>query len=144
LEKFGTSLRCTRLSDVHRTVSGAQAGRAVNSLLSGIAEGTVAKIQRTVRCAPDYPVSQQRPRQRSAARSAGDAWPEPSVTMPHQTVRCAPNKVWCAKWTEGSTVGFAKEGNKLGTVHVRWCTGLSGTPTDRRQELRTKWRSNGS
>jgi hypothetical protein len=144
LEKFGTSLWCTRLSGVHRTVSGAQAGLAANSLLSGIVEGVVAKIQRAVRCAPDCPVSQQRPRQRSAARSAGDAWAEPTVTRPHQTVRCASNKVRCAKWTEGSTVGFAKEGNKSGTVHVRCCTGLSGAPTDRRQELPTKWRSNGS
>jgi hypothetical protein len=40
-------------------------------------------------------------------------------------------------------VGFATEGKKSGTVHVRWCTGLSGAPTDRRQELPTKWRSNG-
>jgi hypothetical protein len=29
----------------------------------------VAKIHRTIQCAPDYPVSQQHPRQRSAARS---------------------------------------------------------------------------
>jgi hypothetical protein len=30
------------------------------------------------------------------------------------------------------------------TIHVRWCTGLSGAPPDRRQELPTKWSSNGS
>jgi hypothetical protein len=42
----------------------------MNSLLSVIAEDTVAKIHRTVRCAPDCLVSQQRPRQRSAARWA--------------------------------------------------------------------------
>jgi hypothetical protein len=41
----------------------------MNSLLSGIAEDAVAKIHRTIMCAPDCPVSQQRPRQRSAARS---------------------------------------------------------------------------
>jgi hypothetical protein len=51
-----TNLRCTGLSGVHRTVSGAQAGSVVNSLLSGIAEGTTAKIHRTFRCAPDCPV----------------------------------------------------------------------------------------
>jgi hypothetical protein len=33
---------------VHRTVSGAQAGSALNSLLSGIGEGAVAKNHRTV------------------------------------------------------------------------------------------------
>jgi hypothetical protein len=56
----------------------------MNSLLSGIAKGTAAKIHRTVRCAPDCPVSQQRPRQRSAALSTGDAWPKPKVTRPHR------------------------------------------------------------
>jgi hypothetical protein len=71
-------------------VSGAQAGTATNSLLSGIAEGTAAIIHRTVRCAPDCPVSQQRPRQWSAARSTGDAWPTPTITRPHRTVSGVP------------------------------------------------------
>jgi hypothetical protein len=44
-----TSLRCTELSGVHQTVSDAQAGSVVNSLLSGITEGAVAKIHWTVR-----------------------------------------------------------------------------------------------
>jgi hypothetical protein len=101
------------------------------------AAGASAKNHRTVRCAPDCPVSHQRPRQRSAARSAGDTWTEPTVTRPHRTVRCA-------KGTKGSTIGFARRGNKSCTIHVRWCTGLSGAPVDRRQELPTKWRSNGS
>jgi hypothetical protein len=94
--------------------------------------------------APDCPVSQQCPRQWSAARSAGDAWLEPTVTRPHQTIRCAPDSIRCAKGTEGSTVGFARKGKKSGTVHVRWCTGVSGAPTNRRQKLPTRWRSNGS
>jgi hypothetical protein len=59
---------------------------ATNSLLSGIAKDAAAKIHRTVRCAPDCPVSQQRSRQRSAARSTSEVWPEPTVTGPHQTV----------------------------------------------------------
>jgi hypothetical protein len=128
---------------VHRTVR-CTGWLEMNSLLSGIAEGTAAKIHRTVRCAPNYPVSQQRTRQRSAARSSGDAWSEPTVTRPHRTVRCAPDCVRCAKGTEGATVGFARKGKRSCTVHVRWCTGLSGASTDRRQELPTKWRSNGS
>jgi hypothetical protein len=41
----------------------------MNSLLSGIVEVAAAKIHRTVWCAPDCPVSQQCPCQRSAARS---------------------------------------------------------------------------
>jgi hypothetical protein len=62
-------------------------------------------------------------------QSTGNAWLEPTVTRPHRTVRCAPDSVWCAKWTEGSMVGFVKEGKKSCTVHVWWCTGLSGAPT---------------
>jgi hypothetical protein len=58
--------------------------------------------------------------------------------------QATPDCVRCAKGTKGSTVGFAREGKKSDTVHVRWCTGLSGAATDRRQELPTKWRSNSS
>jgi hypothetical protein len=83
----------------------------------------MAKIHRTVRCVPDCPVSQQRPRQRSAAWSAGNAWPEPTVTKLHQTV-------WCAQGTKGSTIGFSRKGKKSTTIHVRWCTGLSGGAPD--------------
>jgi hypothetical protein len=60
---------------VHRTLSGAQAGAATNSLLSGIAKDDATKIHWTVRCAPDCPVRQQRPRQRSVARSARNQRP---------------------------------------------------------------------
>jgi hypothetical protein len=42
----------------------------VKRSLSGIGRRRMAKIHRTVRCAPDCPVSQ-----RSAAQSARDAWP---------------------------------------------------------------------
>jgi hypothetical protein len=107
-----TSLRCTGLSGVHRTVSGAQAGLATNSLFSGNRRGRCDKKS------PDCPVSQQCPRQQSTARSTSDAWPKPTVIRPHRTVRCA-------KGTEGSTVGVTREGKKSGTVHARWCTGLS-------------------
>jgi hypothetical protein len=49
-----------------------------------------AKIHRTVRCAPDYPVSQRCPRQRSASQLVGDAWPAPTVSWSHRTVSGAP------------------------------------------------------
>jgi hypothetical protein len=42
------SLRCTRLSGVHRTVSDAHAGSKTNSLLLGIVEGAAAKTHRSV------------------------------------------------------------------------------------------------
>jgi hypothetical protein len=51
------SVRCARLALVKRP-------------LSGIRRRRTTKIHRTVRCAPDCPVSQ-----RSAAQSARDAWP---------------------------------------------------------------------
>ena len=62
---------------VHRTVSGgapdsvrcARLPRPKRPL-SGFSPATSAKIHRTVRCAPDCPVSQ-----RSVARSARDTWP---------------------------------------------------------------------
>jgi hypothetical protein len=78
-------------------------------------EGAAAKIHRTVRYAPDCPVSQRRPRQRSAARSTGDTWTKPMVTWSHWTVPCAPDSVRCAKGTEGSTVGFARKRKRSGT-----------------------------
>jgi hypothetical protein len=42
---------------VHRTVSGAQAGPATNSALSGKSEGAATIIHRAVRCSPDCPSS---------------------------------------------------------------------------------------
>jgi hypothetical protein len=59
---------------VHRTVSGAQAGLAANSLLSGIGEGTMAKNHRIVRwCTglsgePTVPVANGRQRDQRATR----------------------------------------------------------------------------
>jgi hypothetical protein len=78
--------------------------------------------------ASDCPVSQQRPRQRSAARSAGDAWPEPTVTRPHRTVSGAPRGPKAQR-----SASPEKERNR--TLF------MSGAPTNRRQELPTKWRS---
>jgi hypothetical protein len=51
------------------------------------AEGAMAKIHQTIRCAPDCPVSQWRLHQRSAVQSAGDVWPEPTLSCSHRTVR---------------------------------------------------------
>ena len=81
---------------VHRTVSGgapdsvrcARLARA-KWPLSGIHRRRTAKIHRTVRCAPDCPVSQ-----RSAGPTVGRAIgarhvAEPTVGREHRTVRCA-------------------------------------------------------
>ena len=56
------SVRCARLP-------------RANWPLSGIDWRRTTKIHRTIRCAPDCSVSQRRPGQRSAARSARDTWP---------------------------------------------------------------------
>jgi hypothetical protein len=57
-------------------------------------------------------VVQQPPTQRSAAQSAGDAWPAPTVGRGHQTVRCAPDSVRCANWLGTATVICARKGNR--------------------------------
>jgi hypothetical protein len=72
-----------------------------------------------------------------STQSTCDAWPKPTVTRPHRTVRCA-------KGILATTVSFAKEGRKSALYTVRWGIGLSGAPMDRRQLLPTKWSSNGS
>jgi hypothetical protein len=68
---------------------------------------------------PDCSVNQRPPAQRSAAKSAGDAWPAPTVGRGHWTVRCAN----CQKF---ATVGCARNGKKSRTGHEQWMSG--GTP----------------
>jgi hypothetical protein len=61
---------------------------------------------------PDCPVSQRPPAQRSAAKSAGSAWPAPMVGKVHRTVRCAPDSVRCANGYHSATVGCAILGRR--------------------------------
>jgi hypothetical protein len=125
------TVRCARLALVKR-------------LLSGLRRRRTAKIHWTVRCAPDCPVSQQ-----SAGPTVGRVIRarrvvEPTVRRGHRTVRCAPDNVRCANCSGFPTVGFAKEVKKSAPDSVRWCTGLSGAPGDRRQELPSWNALNGS
>jgi hypothetical protein len=69
---------------------------------------------------------------------------EPTARRGHWTVQCAPDSVRCANDSKSPTVGFAKEGKKSAPDSVRWCTGLSGAPGDRRQELPSWNALNGS
>ena len=117
------SVRCARLARANWPLSG---------------------IHRTVRCAPDCPVSQ-----RSAGLTVGRAIcaghvAEPTARWRHRTVRCAPDSVRCANGSKTATVDCAELGKKSETVSVRWCTGLSGAPPDRRQDLPSWIASNGS
>jgi hypothetical protein len=82
-----------------------------------------AIIHRTVRWrtgpsggAPDRPVSQRPPAQRSAAKSAGDAWPAPTVGRGHRTVRCA-------NQPEDPTVGCARNGRRSTLDMLQWLSG---------------------
>jgi hypothetical protein len=72
---------------------------------------------------PDCPVSQQPPAQRSAAKSAGDAWPTPTVGRGHQTVRCAPDSVRCANGYSSAMVNCAVLGRRSAPDHEQWMSG---------------------
>jgi hypothetical protein len=86
------SVRCARLAQA-------------NWPLLGIHRRRTAIIHRTVRCAPDCPVSQ---------RSAG-----PMVRRRHWTVRCAPDMSGAPTAPRLPTVGFAIEGKKSAPDSVR-------------------------
>jgi hypothetical protein len=66
----------------------------------------------------------------------------------HRTVRCAPDSVWCANRRQSCNGRLRQIRKEIRTGHVtvsvRWCTGLSGAPPDRRQDLPSKIASNGS
>ena len=125
------SVRCARLA-------------RANWPLSGIHRRRMTIIHRTVRCAPDCPVSQQ-----SAGPTVGRAIcaghvAEPTARWRHRTVRCAPDMSGAPTATRLPTVGFATEGKKSGTGQCPVCTGLSGAPDDRRQGWPSRFVLNGS
>ena len=118
------SVRCARLARANRP-------------LSGIRRRRTAKIHRTVRCAPDCPVSQ-----RSAGPTVGRAIcaghvAEPTVGRGHRTVRCAPDMSGAPTALWRATVGCDILGRRSGT-------GLSGAPDDRRQDQPSRIALNGS
>jgi hypothetical protein len=136
-----TSLWCTELS-------GAQADPTMNSSLTGKSEGAVAKNQWTVQCAPDCPVSQSRPRPTVGSAISGRrvACANGQLVTPNYpvcTVQCSMRQR--IQRSNGRVRLIRKEiGHRTTTVHVRWCTGLSGAPPDRRQESPSNWNFKGS
>jgi hypothetical protein len=68
-------------------------------------------------------VSQRPPAQWSAAKSAGDVWPAPTVGRGHRTVRCATDSVRCANCHKIATVGCARLGRESHTGHEQWLSG---------------------
>jgi hypothetical protein len=130
------------------TVSGAQAGPTMNSSFSGNEEGATAKNHRTVRwCTglsgePKAPAANGHLHDQRMTRGRANGrlvTPDCSVCTGQYPVRQR------ARRTNGRLRPIWKEiEHQTGTVHVRWCTGLSCAPLDRRQELPSNWISNGS
>jgi hypothetical protein len=102
------------------------------------AEGSVAIIHRIVRCAS------RAPGQRSTTWSIGDTWLS-QRSKGHNGLSDVPlDYPVChgGRWLQRSA-SLEKEGNHT-LFTVRWCTRLSGTPTDWRQLEPSKWNSNNS
>jgi hypothetical protein len=161
------SVRCPRLADVepaalgnrrsctainHRTVrwctglSGESS--ATNSSVSGNEKGDVAKIHRTVRwytrlsgepTAP-APTAVRAISARHVAHSNGRLG---APDCPVCTGQCPVRQP--APRSNGRMRLIWKEiAHQTATVTVRWCTGLSSAPLDRRQEMPSKMIFNGS
>jgi hypothetical protein len=105
----------------------AQSGTPDSVRCARLVSGELATLGKTSAMydynSPDCPVSQRPPKQRSAAKSVGDAWPAPTVGRGHRTVRCAPDSVRCANQPEVATVGCARDGRKSRTGHEQLLSG---------------------
>jgi hypothetical protein len=116
---------------VHRTVSGESA--ATKSPLSGTKSTTYGYNS------PNCPVRHR------TVRCANGRARNPHVTCGRANGQMgAPDSVRCANGSKSPTVGCARIGKKSAPDSVGWCTGLSGAPVDRRQELPSWIALNGS
>jgi hypothetical protein len=120
---------------VHRTVSGAPGWSPVKVLLLGIDGGVRLKITGQSG-EPTVANTNGRPRNLRATRGL------------LQRSAGAPDSVRCANQPRGATVRYAKFGRRSRTGQsigpVRWRTGLTGAPLDRRQGWSSKSASNNS
>jgi hypothetical protein len=99
---------------VHRTVFGGtpdsvRCDRLARAKwpLSGIHRRRTAKIHRTVRCAPDCPVSQRSARPTVGRAICARHVAEPTARSWHRTVRCAPDMSGAPTAPSLPTVDFA-------------------------------------
>jgi hypothetical protein len=91
---------------------------------------------------PTAPAANGRQRDQRATRGPSQrSLSRTGLSGVRQTVSGAPRG---PKVQQSASLEKKEIGHRTGTVHVRWCTGLSGAPPDRRQELPSKWDSNGS
>jgi hypothetical protein len=125
------SVRCARLALVKRLLSGIRR-RRTTIIHWNVRWCTGLSGEPTVDCANG------RPRNPRVTRGRANG------LMGHRTVRCAPDSVQCANGSKSSTVGCTRIEKKSAPDSVRWCTGLSGAPPDRRQELPSWIALNGS
>jgi hypothetical protein len=130
----------------HRTVSGGAPDSvwcarlaSVNWLLSGLRKRCTTINHQTVRWCTGLSGEPTVGRAICARHVA-----EPTTRRVPRTVRCAPDSVRCTNGSESSTVGCARIGKRSVPDSVWWCTGLSGAPGDRRQELPSWNALNGS
>jgi hypothetical protein len=115
---------CTRQCPVPRLA------RSTNSLLSGKVGGVATIIHRTV-----WWASRARANGRQHNQRAINGWHVAHAN----SYQVAPDYPVC----QGVVTLPEKEGDHT-LFTMRWCTGQSGAPTDRRQLLPSKWSSNGS
>jgi hypothetical protein len=125
----------------HTGLSGAPGWPTVNWLLSGKRQRRTAIIHRTVWwCTglsdePKTLAANGRPRDRDTRgpcqRSVGHTKLCP-VRQPIPRTNCRIHQIW------------KETAHRTATVTVRWCTGLSGAPLDKRQDWPSKLASNGS
>jgi hypothetical protein len=133
-----TSLRCTGLSSVHPTVSGAQIGALANRSLLGkcwwlhCCNSLDCPMCTRLSGVPATHPANDQPRDQRVTRSSANGQ------------KVAPDYPMCHRgWWLQQSASPEKEGNHA-LFTVRWGTGLSGAPTDRRQPKPFKWNSNGS
>jgi hypothetical protein len=107
---------------VHRTVSGAPNWRWSTDRSRELDDGVRLKI---TGLSSEPTVGRANGRSRNPRVTRGRA----------NGLKGAPDNVRCANGSKSSTVGCARIGKKSAPDSVRWCTGLSGAPVDKRQDL---------
>jgi hypothetical protein len=135
---------CTRQCPVRQSGSGEKTALGNSSVVYNYNSPDCPVVHRTVRwctgLSGEPTVSWTNGRSRNPRVTRGRA----NGLKGHRTVRCAPDSVRCANGSKTPTVGCAKTRKKSAPDSVRWCTGLSGAPCDRRQELPSWNALNGS
>jgi hypothetical protein len=145
-ENAALGIRRRRTTIFHRTVQWCTGLSSESSAANSSPSGK-AKRRRGYN-SPDYPVSQRSPAPTVSHAIFVRHMDCSNGRLVHRTIRCASDSVRCANQPRGATVGYIKSGRRSrtgpSTGSVRWRTGLSGAPLDRREGWPSKFVSNGS